>query len=393
MKNQFLLVFLASLLNFTQTRGAKVPTFKHLDIDVKIEIGYGLAVADVNGDQKVDVLLVDKNQVVWYEAPSWKKHVITEKLTQLDHVCIAARDLDGDGKAEIAVGAGWNPSDTLNSGAVFYLRPPQDRTGLWEPIELPHEPTVHRMRWVKNGTGKYDLIVVPLHGRGNKAGQGQGVKVLAYHMPNDPKQPWTTATVDQAQHMTHNFNPVQWDDDAAEEMLLAGKEGIFLLDASGAGWKKSELVNSQVSGFQGAGEVRNGRLPNKAPFIATIEPMHGTQAVVYARPEGGAELWKRNVLDSSLNDGHAVACGDILGNGSDQIVVGWRGKAANGKVGLKLFVPLDPAGAKWETTVIDDNQMACEDLLLADLNGDGKLDIVAAGRATKNVKIYLNEGL
>ena len=27
-------------------------------------------------------------------------------------------DIDGDGKAELAAGAGWNPSDTLNSGAV-----------------------------------------------------------------------------------------------------------------------------------------------------------------------------------------------------------------------------------------------------------------------------------
>jgi hypothetical protein len=36
--------------------------------------------------------------------------------------------------------------------------------------------------------------------------------------------------------------------------------------------------------------------------------------------------------------------------------------------------------------------MACEDLLLADFNADGRLDIVAAGRATKNLKLYLNEG-
>ena len=41
--------------------------------------------------------------------------------------------------------------------------------------------------------------------------------------------------------------------------------------------------------------------------------------------------------------------------------------------------------------LIDDNTMACEDLVLADLDGDGKLDIVASGRGTKNVKIYWNE--
>jgi hypothetical protein len=34
--------------------------------------------------------------------------------------------------------------------------------------------------------------------------------------------------------------------------------------------------------------------------------------------------------------------------------------------------------------------MATEDLQVMDMNGDGKPDIVAAGRATKNLKIYWN---
>ena len=48
-------------------------------------------------------------------------------------------------------------------------------------------------------------------------------------------------------------------------------------------------------------------------------------------------------------------------------------------------------GERWSTRTIDDDTMACEDLKAADLNGDGKLDIIAAGRATKNVVIYWNE--
>ncbi len=40
---------------------------------------------------------------------------------------------------------------------------------------------------------------------------------------------------------------------------------------------------------------------------------------------------------------------------------------------------------------IDKNGMACEDLQVMDMNGDGKPDIVAAGRATGNLKIYWNK--
>src|SRR5436190_8734241 len=160
----------ASLLSLAAI--ANAGPFKDQTIDDKIQIGYRLAIADVNGDNKTDVLLVDKAQVVWYENPSWEKHVIAEKLTAIDHVCIAAQDIDGDGKAEIAVGAGWNPGDTLNSGAVFYLVPPADRKQMWRPVELHHEPTVHRMWWVNDESGKYTLVVAPLHGRGNKNGAG-----------------------------------------------------------------------------------------------------------------------------------------------------------------------------------------------------------------------------
>src|SRR5947207_12584453 len=116
----------------------KPPRFRAVEIDAKIEIGYGVTVADINGDKKPDIILADKNQIVWYQNPTWEKHIIAEKLTRLDHVCIAARDTDGDGKAELAAGAGWNPSDTANSGAVFYLIAPPDRTQKWEPVALPH---------------------------------------------------------------------------------------------------------------------------------------------------------------------------------------------------------------------------------------------------------------
>jgi hypothetical protein len=79
-----------------------------------------------------------------------------------------------------------------------------------------------------------------------------------------------------------------------------------------------------------------------------------------------------------------------LGIGHDQIVAGWRAPNKDKKVGIKLYVPLDDKGEKWETHLIDDNQMACEDLKVADLDGDGQPDIIAAGRATHNLVIYWN---
>ena len=166
MKTILALTLTASLLTAVQ------PKFRQQDIDTKVGVGYGLQIADMNADKKPDIVLVDKDKVAWYENPSWKKHIISGHLTQRDHVCVTARDLDGDGRAEIAVGAQWSPNDTVNSGAVFYLQPTKDRAANWKPIQLHHEPTTHRMHWVRNQENKFDLIVKPLHGRGNKNNAG-----------------------------------------------------------------------------------------------------------------------------------------------------------------------------------------------------------------------------
>src|SRR6266496_2077501 len=57
-----------------------IPIFRAAEIDRNVEIGYGVTVADVNGDHKPDILLADKNVIVWYENPSWTKHIMAEKL-------------------------------------------------------------------------------------------------------------------------------------------------------------------------------------------------------------------------------------------------------------------------------------------------------------------------
>lgn len=202
------------------------PKFRPEVIASDLGIGYGVAAADVDGDGRIDILLCDKESVVWYQNPTWQKFVMVAKLTEQDHVCLAARDIDGDGKCEVAIGAQWNPSDTNDSGAVFYLKAPHDRRALWTPIQLSHEPTTHRMKWVRNSAGRFDLIVVPLHGRGNVNGAGAGARVLAYHRPANPEDPWNTTLVTDSMHLSHNLEIVPAGSPAeAESILLCGKEG------------------------------------------------------------------------------------------------------------------------------------------------------------------------
>ena len=100
--------------------------------------------------------------------------------------------------------------------------------------------------------------------------------------------------------------------------------------------------------------------------------------------------WSRVVLDSSLKDGHALATGDFLGLGYDQVVAGWRAMRPSGAPGIRLY-QMSSGMSDWESYQITTREVAVEDLKVGDLNQDGSLDIVASGRQTKNLVILWNQ--
>ncbi len=371
-----LLIMVLSVISLTValTYRTGSPQFQPQVIDDQVQIGYGLAIGDVDGDGKDDILLADKKQFVWYRNGDWKRFVMVDNLTERDNVCLAARDINGDGQVEVAVGAQWNPGETSNenqSGSVHYLIRPQDPTQLWQPVKLQHEPTVHRMKWVKTADG-FQLVVLPLHGRGNKGGEGAGVKVLAYSFPQNPLDQWPNKVLDQSMHLTHNFDLIN--QGSSEALLIGGKEGAKMIS-----WQKGAQQSSQVIDDHGFGEIRKSD-----HLIAGIQPLHGQQLVIYN------QKGKRIILTDSLNQGHALILEDLLSQGQDQIIVGWRNKNDQGEMGIKMYRANDPDWNTWQSIWIDKNQMACEDLKVADLNGDGRMDIIAAGRSTHNLVVYWN---
>jgi hypothetical protein len=367
-------------------------TFTRQIIDDRVAIGYGLAIGDVDGDGKPDILLADKKQFVWYRNGDWKRFVMVDSLTASDHVCIAARDLDGDGKVEVAVGAQWNPGETTDStksGSVHYLVRPSDVTQRWKPVQLHHEPTVHRMKWVRAADGKFFLVVAPLHGRGNRGGEGAGARILAYAYPKNVQERWATYILDSSMHLTHNFDVTEYRNGKKTEILLAGKEGVKLIrEPFNSNVKSGQPSTPAMLGGKPTGEIRRGRLAGNREFIACIEPMHGSMLNVQINAN---DLEKVVVLEQDFKEGHALAVADFSGNGNDQVVMGWRIPDKDGKVGIKLYSAKDNSGTNWDAQWIDENGMACEDLQVADMNEDGKPDIIASGRATRNLVIYWNK--
>jgi len=180
------------------------------------------------------------------------------------------------------------------------------------------------------------------------------------------------------------------DGDGRAEILTASFEGIHRFDWKQGRWHKRQIAagappaSNAPGAARGSSEVVPVRLGPKRMLLAAIEPWHGHQVVLYS-PGSGNALWKRQVLDESLQEGHALLAADFDRDGKDEIVAGWRG----GGGGIELF-HISPDETSWRAMVIE-RGIAVEGAVAADINGDGKRDIVVSGGRNNKVVWYENK--
>jgi hypothetical protein len=243
------------------------------------------------------------------------------------------------------------------------------------------EPNLHRIKWADvDGDKKLELIVAPLHAKGVKGPEGAGARLLAFRPPANPKSdPWQQELIAEQNHMQHNFLSMNLDKDPQEEIVSASHEGLIA-------WKRGKdgAYAKTVIGEGSPGEVKLGRVGGRR-LLATVDPWHGAGVMVYAEKPGAAP-WAKNQIETALTEGHALGWADFDGDGNEELAVGWRRKP----FGVAVYF-VDAEGKLKSKEMIDDTGMDCEDLIVGDFNGDKKPDIVASGRATRNVKIYWNE--
>ena len=83
-------------------------------------------------------------------------------------------------------------------------------------------------------------------------------------------------------------------------------------------------------------------------------------------------------------NGHALAVGDLNGDGRDEIVAGFRGKGFQ----LYLFTADDQTGTRWTRHILDPGGIAAADCKIAISTAMGGPRSPCSGASTANVKLY-----
>jgi len=344
-------------------------------IDTSLSGGYQVVVADLNRDGKPDLLAVASGMkdLLWYENPGWTRHVIASAINQ--PINAAVYDVDQDGIPEIALAHEFSNVYARSLGVVSILTHQGDPASPWSIKEIDRVPTSHRLRFVDiAATGKKVLVNFPLIGPRAVAPDYRDRVALLMYRPGEWKREVIT---DAEEGVVHGILPTVWDG-GRESLLSASFLGVYLLQFNGH-WSRSPVVKGSPADWpkSGSSDVTVGHLGTER-FLATIEPWHGNEVVVY-RQENGA--WKRHVIDESIADGHTINAADFDGDGSDELVVGER----QGRHSVYLYRVTNAAQDTWSRQVLDDG-MAAAGCAVADLNADKRADIVCIGAA--NLRWY-----
>ena len=335
--------------------------FQPHTISTDFNSGYQVIAHDMNNDGRMDLIALDSrvDELIWFENPAWERHVIADGMSRMINM-----DVCGD---DIVVAQRFTNVYSESVGEIVVIA----ADGSKQLID--NLPTSHRIRCANIGPGQV-VVNAPLIGESAVAPEFRDNTPLVYYTPGD----WTRHVIsEENEGVTHGISIHDWNDDGNDEVLTASFSGIHAYSHDGT-WSRVELASGYPGEWPevGSSDVAVGEAEGR--YIASIEPWHGHQVVVYRDGE-------REVIDDSLVQGHTLGTADLNNDGVDEIIAGYRGPGQS-----VLIYYYD--NSAWQRVVLDGGDMSAASCAVADLNDDGLNDIACIGRTTKNLKWYENRG-
>ena len=362
--------------------------FKEHSIDQEFRGAYGLAVADMNGNGRKDIVVgsITDPVIAWYESPHWQKHLITDQHP--GNITIATHDLTGNSIPDLIVGSGFNRRQRVSVEYLHWLEAPNG-SGQWTSHYIDEIPFLHRIGLADiNGDGQLLLFVASIRGAEGEFNEWHDPGALwCYQIPSDPiNQTWQRRLIDNQLHLNHGLSFGDVDRDGRLDILIGCRDGLIWFEPPSnpftERWHKwiiSDCESSEVFTVDLDGDGINE--------ILSIEPWHGN-TIAWYKASGNLrrDKWLRHEIDNTLNRGHALHAVDLDNDGKIEIITGYNGKGTS----LQLYRHTNLSQNQWEKVLIDHGGLGVGLMVIDDLNHNGRMDIVAGGLSTNNLKWYEN---
>jgi squalene-hopene/tetraprenyl-beta-curcumene cyclase len=291
------------------------------------------AIADIDGNGTLDVAIINnqKGNVVWFAnsgkpaAGLWRRHVISNDCPRAYDVTLA--DFDSDGDIDAAT------TGYVSNQVAWYENPGKDQLDR-EWTRRVIDGAMQEARTIATGDfnrdGKIDLLAAAV---GAPDAPNHESQVVWYENPDEPaKQEWTRRIISKELPAAIHGHPVDLDRDGDLDVVMAHGMRIEA---------DPEVERHQVVWYENTGEPR---------AIPTWKP-HKVGLLPYA---------------------FEATAGDIDGDGDlDIAATAWS-------KGDRVVWFENSGDGRWSQHVVRTDFRAANQVILADLNGDGHVDIVAS---------------
>jgi hypothetical protein len=351
----------------------------------------GVAVADVNKDGKLDVLIGDS----WYEGPSWTKHDIRKPGDYGDGLrsyseCMTcwADDINGDGWADqIVIG--------FPGKAAYWYENPKGKPGHWTQHELWPSACNETPLYTDLFKDGHRVLVMAWQPKG-KANEGQ----MAWFAPgSDPSQAWEMHAISEpskpgkpvpgTMQFAHGLGVGDLNNDGRQDVICTG--GWWEQPESGRSASTPWTFHPAALGDAVADMVTyDVNHDGKADVIDSSAHRYGIWWFEQGAPKDGSPVFtKHDLFPDLVSETHALIAVDLNGDGLKDFVTGKRFwshgrseagsdkparlywfEAKRGPDGLTQFTPRE----------IDDQSGIGTQFVIDDFNGDGLPDIVTANK-------------
>ena len=350
---------------------------------------YGVVVADFNGDGQPDIavgeyagiaVLLNNGNGTFGTAVYYSDNVDWAIATQ----GIAAADLNKDKKIDIVLATQLGLVPYLNNGKGVFASQALVGTGMAEAMLVSIADI--------NGDGRPDLVAGDI-ARSVRTflGKGNGTFTNGAQFPVGVGVSQVTALV------VGDFN-----NDGHQDFAVGNNQGGEVLSALGNG--DGTFRTTTQYGWQAAGSGYNvvaadfngDGIPdvaysgefgtNAGSFAVMLGSSHGALATQTYVPAGCNNYFGPNLVEW-------VASGDVNGDGKADVVATLKNSTESGCQSGTLAVVLGLGTGKFKAPVFYSTGSTAQsyEVRLADLNGDGKLDIVTAN-GDGTLSVLLNKG-